>query len=498
VPRRRRYVAIAAVAAAVFVAAATVWFAASRPAPAGAAPPVGVRSIAALPFTSVTGRAEEDYFTDGMTDSLITDLAKVDGLVVLARTAVFRYKGQSVDPQRVSRELGAQYVLHGTVQRDGGRVRVNAQLVDGTSGFIVWTERMEEDVNDLFALQDRISRRIVSSLELKLSPETTAPARRPANGEAYEAYLQGIYHRHRGGDDSIGNAIPLFERATAADPDFALAHAALGSAYTQRFFYIDANREWERKAFVAIERALSLDPNLAEAYLARGQLAWSLPNGFPHEQAVADLHKALQLKPGLADAHRELGKIYFHIGLLDKAIDENTIALKLDPGDRSAQARRASSYLYRGECAKALESAHETDRRTRSLALECLGRDTEALAIVEPYDTVNDLSYAAVLLAKAGRTGDARRTIARLKLEADNVANLSDLHHAQYNIGVTYALLGDGASAVTWLTKASREGFPCYPAYANDPKLVTLRNDPAFIRLLTALRTQWQRFQATL
>jgi TolB-like protein len=499
-PPRRRWALAAAVAAVALAVAVAAWMGRTPIPSRPAARPPGAKSIAALPFINLGAREADEYFTDGMTDSLITDLAKVNGLVVLARSAVFRYKNQDVDLQKVGQELGAEYVLHGSVQRDGTRVRVNAHLVDAASGLSVWTERMDEDVKDLFALQDRISSRIVAALQLTLNPSAVATASHPptTNPQAYESYLQGLYYRHKGGETLIDQAIPFFDRATREDPTFALAHAALGSAYTQRFFYLDADRQWEQKAFLAIERALALDPNLAEAYLARGQLAWSLPNGFPHEQAVSDLQKAIALNPGLADAHRELGKIYMHIGLLDKSIDANTMALRLDPADRTAQARRAGSYWSRGDCERALEVAHQSDRRTRAGALACLGRDEEAMALVVSQPTVNDESLVALLLAKAGKTDEALRQIGRLKLEATNVNGLSDLHHAQYNIGAAYAVLGDARAAVSWLKKASHEGFPCYPMFASDRDLANVRQDGEFVAFLRELRTQWERFQATL
>ena len=503
-PGRRRSLIIAAAGALVVVALA---FALSRINTPSASPGEGLRSIATLPFTNLSGNAEDEYFTDGMTDSLITDLANIESLVVIARTAVFRYKNQTADPQKVGQELGARYVLQGSVQRSSGRVRVNAQLVDVAGGYHVWAERFEEDIEDLFVLQDQISRRIVNALELKLSTSSARQTRKPTtNQEAYDAYLQGLYyfHKHEPGDDNLDRAIPFFEQATSADSRFALAYAKLGSAYTQRFFYTDADPKWEQKAFLAIEKALALDADLAEGYFARGQLAWSLPNGFPHEQAIGDLRRALAINPNLAEAHREIGKIYLHIGLLDKSIEANTQALSLDPGESAARRRRRIAYLYRRDCATTLELLEREDplnRSDRAAALTCLGKDREALQELTSSptpDRVGVASVTAVLLARVGQLDAARKALARLRLEADNVESLSDLHHAQYNIGSAYALLGDIRPAVTWLKKASREGLPCYPLYERDPNLASLRDDPEFAAFMAQLRAQWERFRSTL
>jgi serine/threonine protein kinase/tetratricopeptide (TPR) repeat protein len=473
-----------------------------RPSPGPpAAPPASseAKSIAALPFRSVGADASDDYFTDGMTDSLITDLSKISGLIVLARSAVFRYKTSIVDARQVGRELGARYVLQGSVQRAGGRVRVNAQLVEASSGMTVWADRFDEDAKDLFALQDRISTALVSAMQVRLAPAPGAPAsaRRTSNPRAYDAYLQGLYYRHQPVEVHSERPIAFFQQAIAEDPDFALAHAALGSAYTQRFFYVDANPQLERNAFAAIGKALELDSDLAEAYLARGQLAWSLPNGFPHESAVRDLKRAVALNPGLAEAHRELGKIYLHVGLLDKAVEANTVALRLDPADSSAMRRRSAAYVYRRECTKALELAPD-EHRIHVEALMCLGRDQEALALTTESAEANDKSMRAVLLARMGKEEGARRAIADIKLEAANVAGLSDLHHAQYNIGITHALLGDAKTAMVWLKKAAREGLPCYPLYEQDPGLASLRSHPEFVAFMQQLREQWERFSRTL
>ena len=499
----RRGAGIALAVMLIAIVGAMLWLG-RRPAPESAAPLASseAKSIATLPFRSVGADASADYFTDGMTDSLITDLSKVPGLVVLARSAVFRYKTPTVDARQVGQELGARYVLQGSVQRASGRIRINAQLVDAGSGITVWAERFDEDANDLFALQDRISSAVVSAMEVRLAPAIagTATARRTSNPRAYDAYLQGLYYRHQPGEielHELQRSIALFQQAIAEDPEFALAYAALGSTHTQRFFYVDADPQVERNAFAAIEKALALDGNLAEAYLARGQLAWSLPNGFPHESAVRDLKRAIALNPGLAEAHRELGKIYLHVGMLDKAIESNTMALRLDPADAAAARRRAAAYVYRRECDKALELAAD-DRRVRIEALTCLGRDDEAVALTAKFDEANDTSARAVLFARMGKREEARREIARVKLEAANVASLSDLHHAQYNIGVTHALLGDAKTAIDWLKKASREGLPCYPLYERDPNLASLASDPQFVAFMQQLREEWERFSRTL
>jgi eukaryotic-like serine/threonine-protein kinase len=489
---------LAAVAAVVMLTvAAAVWRSGVQP--GAVTPSAGTKSIAALPLVNLSGNAQDEYFTDGMTDSLITDLAKAPGLAVIARAAVFRYKDQGVDPQKAGRELGVQYVLHGSVQRADKRVRVNVRLVDVLTGYNVWAEPFDADVKDVFVLQDAISRRIVDALQLKFSPADAWRDRRRAttNEQAYDAYLQGMYYSHQTAPGSTDRAIEFFEQAVQADPQFALAQAALGSRYMGRFFYTDADRQWEQKALLAIDKALAREPELAEGYLARAQLVWTLPNGFPHDRAVADLKRAIAINPNLVEAHVELGKVYLHIGLLDKSIDANSQALRLDPGNGAAKARRFLAHIYQRQCAMALQLLDQqptASRQNRAEVLRCLGRIDEA--IQEISDTYPSL--LAALLARKGQFDAARKQIERGSLTGRNAEELSHLHHSQYYIGAAYALMGDTRQAVSWLKKASREGLPCYPLFERDPDLDSLRQDPEFAAFMAQLKSQVERFRATL
>ena len=206
----------------------------------------------------------------------------------------------------------------------------------------------------------------------------------------------------------------------------------------------------------------------------------------------------MALNPSLAEAYRELAKVYMHIGLLDRAVEAGTTAVRLDPGDAAVLRRLAATYQLAGRCEQALASAEPNDIRIRALALSCLNRDEEAIRVADQGKDVNDLSFLAVLFARVGKRDAARQQIKALKIEASNVAQLSDLHHVQYNIGSVYAVLGDVREAVTWLKKASHEGFPCYPAFENDPNLANVRKDAEFVEFMQGLRSQWERFRKAL
>ena len=322
--------------------------------------------------------------------------------------------------------------------------------------------------------------------------------RRPTTNEkAHDAYLQGMFYARHAGTGSPERAISFLERAVQADPSFALAHAALGSQYMARFFYVDAQPALEQKAVVAVEKALALDPNLAEGYLARAQLVWTLPNRFPHERAIRDLKRALALNPSLAAAYRELGKVYLHVGLLEESIDANRRAVTLNPGDGAAH-RQVLAHLYLRQCETALqvlEQQSERGARRRAEILRCLHREDDALheLAATPYPALR-----AALLARKGLRGAARRELETMRPVAANAEELSHLHHAQYYMGVAHALLGDTRKAVSWLKKASSEGLPCYPLYERDPDLDSLRKDPEFIALLLELKAQADRLRSAL
>jgi TolB-like protein len=463
----------------------------------------GSISLAVLPFDTLGGE-DKAYLSDGITEVLTTDLSRASGVMVVASSAAFRTSRHAPDPRAAARELGVTRVVTGSVQHTGDRVRVSARLVDGSNGASLWADRFDYDARDVFALQDSVSRRIADALRVELrataSPVRSGSAVDPA---AYDLYLRGL-HARRNHLQDLGPAIALLEQAVAKAPDFAPAYAALGSAWAQQFFYEDAKPESERKAEAAIDRALALDPTLADAYASRGQLRWTLQNGFPHEEAVTDLRRAIALDPSSEHAHRELGKIYVHVGLLERSIEENDAALRLDPGDTNAAIRIIRARLYARQCAQAFAAAERlpTYREDRALALACLGRLPEALALMEAPapDNPNDHESGVLplLLALAGRRQQAEAGLAQLRSSAANEIGLSHLHHRQYTIGSTYAVLGQGDRAMIWLQKAADEGLPCYPLFSRDPNLASLQQRQDFRALLQRLRASWERWSRAL
>ncbi|MFY9552690.1 MAG: protein kinase [Thermoanaerobaculia bacterium] len=461
-------------------------------------------SIAILPFQNLGGRKEDEYFSDGMTESLMTGLARVPGLLVIARNSAFQYKDRTADVRDVGKKLGVRYVLEGSVQRAGDSVRVNAQLVDSRTGYHLWADTFDRPLKDIFALQDDISRHIIGSLKLALTPGLVGTPSAPTKSlEAYDAYLRGMHYLHQMDQREHEYAIRMLEQAVNLDPGFAAAHAALARAYVSKFFNLEPDPELKRKAGQEIEKSLALDPNLAEAYVARGDLAWTLANGFPHEEAIRDFRKALEINPNLADARRALGRVYMHVGLLEKATEQWNIALRVDPGDLWVIYRMAGLSLFDGQPERALQELREHPEIENSqdavLALLWLRRDAEASQVMErilknPPETEVHATHAVLLARRGDRKGAEEAIAGSIQLGK----GLGHFHHAEYDIGTAYATMGEKVEALSWLRRAAADGFPCYPLFRKDPLLDPLRTDPAFKAFLEEMKADWERRRSTL
>ncbi len=339
---KRRNLALPALLLVVLVAGALAIYSfyldASRPPPPGTPDKVSAvklsdkPSIAVLPFSNLSGESEQDYFSDGMTNDIITDLSKFRELFVIASNTVFTYKGKPVDIKEVGRELGVRYVLEGTVQKGGGKVRINAQLVDASTGSHLWAERYDRDLKDLFALQDEIVQRIVATLAVKIETVERARSMRKdtENLEAYDYVLRGQEYRRERTRASNINAEEMFTKAIELDPSYATAYVGLGLRHLNLVDYgwTEFPAQALQKAYDLAQKALSLDESHAGAhallgniYIYRGQ----------HEHALRELRRAIQLNPNDALSLRYLGMIMLWSGRPDDAIEAYETTLRYDP-----------------------------------------------------------------------------------------------------------------------------------------------------------------------
>jgi TolB-like protein/class 3 adenylate cyclase/Flp pilus assembly protein TadD len=288
-------------------------------------------SIAVLPFDNLSNNPEQEYFSDGMTDDLITDLSKISGLFVIARSSIFQYKGQSVDVKKVSQELGVLYVLEGSVRRAGDNIRINAQLIDATTGGHLWAERYDRDLKDIFSLQDEVTQKIVAALAVKLTEDEQKRLVRKDtdNIEAYDFYLQGAEYQNRYTKEANVQARQMFERAIDLDPEFAAAYARLGFThfYEWTFDWSQDPQSLEH-AFELAQRTLDMDDSLPLGHRLLGKVyLWKKQ----HEKAITEIEKAIALSPNYADQLVGLGYILNFTGRPEEAIGLVKKAMRLNP-----------------------------------------------------------------------------------------------------------------------------------------------------------------------
>jgi len=288
-------------------------------------------SIAVLPFVNMSDDKEQEYFSDGMTEDVITRLSQLSGLFVISRNSVFTYKGKAVRPEQVSQELGVRYMLEGSVRKAGKRVRITAQLIDATNGYHLWAEKYDGDLEDIFGLQDRITRQIVTSLAPKLTePEQLRLGRRETDsGEAYDAFLRGYTVFHEYTPESFLKAHRLFKHAIELDPNYARAYAWLAWQQFTRweFQWTEEPGELDR-SLAAAEKAVALDDFMADAHTILG---WDLVWMRQHERGVAEGKRAVSLDPNSAMSHTFLAESLNFAGKPDEAIGYAEKAIRLDP-----------------------------------------------------------------------------------------------------------------------------------------------------------------------
>ena len=300
-------------------------------------------SIAVLPFQNLSNDPQQGYFSDGMTDDLITDLAKISGLFVVARNSVFHYKKEPVDVKRISVELGVRYVLEGSVQRAADKIRINAQLIDASTGRHLWAERYDGKLGDVFDLQDRITGKIVAALALRLTTDEEAhiASKETNNIAAYDSFLEGWAHYVRFSPGEYAKAIPYFERAVEMDPHYGRAYAALASIYWESFYrlwHASLGVTWEKtreRAEKYFQVAMKNNPtSLAYTVAAKMLIASG-----EHEKACAKAEQAIALDPNDANNYIAMAYSLIYAGIPKKALGFIQKAMRLDP-------RYPASFLY--------------------------------------------------------------------------------------------------------------------------------------------------------
>ena len=429
-------------------------------------------SVCVLPFANMSGDPEQEYFSDGITEDIITDLSKVSALWVAARNTSFTYKGKHVDVPQVARLLKVDHVLEGSVRKSGNRVRITAQLIDGATGGHVWAERYDRDLNDIFALQDEISQAIVGALKLKLLPaEKQAIANRgTSNAEAYSLYLLARQYSITG---NVGDArrsesiVRLCRRATEIDPGYAHAWALMANAQGSLHFHHSRDNDG---GLAAAERAIQLNPDLAEAHAARSR---PLNLQGRVEEAKCEVDTALRLDPESPEANGAAAILAYNQRRFEDAIRYYEKAAALMENDYKNAGMVISCYKAVGD--------RDGEMRAARRALERAER-----VIAQDPDNGSAISFAVGALASLGEGARAKELAARaVLLDPDNI-------NMKYNFACMFVVhLHDHEAALDLLDPLMGQvRVDVLHWIQTDPDLDPIRDDPRFKAIMAAAETR--------
>ncbi|MEO7635055.1 MAG: TIR domain-containing protein [Sphingomicrobium sp.] len=446
-----------------------------------AAPVVRARSICVLPFANMSGEAEQEYFSDGISEDITTDLSKVSALAVTARNTAFQFKGQSVDVCDIARRLGVSHVLEGSVRKAGGRVRITAQLIDGATGDHVWAERYDRDLDDIFAIQDEISQAIVAALKAKLLPEEkeAIASRGTINVEAYNLFLMA---RQSWIDGDFGESgrerrvIRICTRATEIDPGYAQAWALMGLAQANLRYAYTGGEDLD-DGLAAANRALEIDPGIAEAHLPR---AWHSAMLGAEQDAESEIATALRLNPESWEVNKEAARIFYRQGKIEEAARHLEKATSLSEGDFHSRGMLSALYLAQGDLARARECAAKVIHQVHG----ALARDPDNGAA---------MAYGALSFAAVGDLDRAHDWIDRaLLLDPDN-------SYMRYNLAWTVlGFFNDKEAALKLLESAFAKGGQTLISLAEaDRNLDRLRDEPRFRGMIEAAKSRIARQRGT-
>ena len=451
-----------------FVNSARSGSTAPQRAPASPHPHAGKPSIAILPFANMSSDAEQEFFSDGITEDLITDLSKVSGLQVLSRNTVFTLKGKAQNLQQAARQLGVEYLVEGSVRKSGSKVRITAQLIEGASDRHLWAERFDRDLIDIFAVQDEITKTIVEQLRVKLLPAERAsiedaPTR---NVEAYTTFLKGKQIFRIGTRLSLVTARQMYARALELDPSYAQAYVGLANcaSYLKSFHGADITVE---EILATIDKALQLNPQLADAHAAKG-IAYAVDDR--REETVAAFSKALELDPNNWEALYHFGRYYFGIGEFESAVSLFMRGMEVQPDDYESVTFLSQTLEALGRSAEAVNYTHIGMRRAERALRQNPENSRSAQLIANGY-------------AFLGEPQRAEEWITR-SFEIDPEDN-----HVRYNAACVYSLLGDFDKAFDllddWVEQAARDSRLWF---LSDPDFTALRHHPRYPALLTKVQ----------
>jgi TolB-like protein len=467
----------------------------TRPHPATVQHPI--QSLAVLPLENLSSDPDQEYFAEGMTDALTTDLAKISTLKVISRTSSMQFKGTKKPLQQIAKELNVDALVEGTVERSGSRVRITAQLIDVRNDRNLWAESYERDLRDVLALQSQVARAIASEIKVDLQPQeqTRLATVRQVDPEAEIAYLRGRYEMDKWTREGFKEGFRYFQQAVQEDPAFAEAWAGLSDAYFEwGQVGIAPLAETLPKARAAAQKALELDETLSEAHVSVATI--TAAHGPTPSVAEKELQRAIALDPSNARAHQVYGIYLRQHGRLDQSLAELERAEELDPLTPKKKNNLGVALYFVGRYDEALEWFHQvpdpdldSEKRHRRMAEIYEHKRMQKEAIAE---FVASLTFGAKadLAARVERSylssgyAEAKETLLRGEVNwAEKQAMSGTVPENAFWIARDYALLGDKSKAIGWLETAYQNrsgGFLSggFEDYKIDPQLADLRSDP--------------------
>jgi eukaryotic-like serine/threonine-protein kinase len=457
--------------------------------------PARIRSLAVLPLENLSRDPEQEYFADGMTEELITDLGKIRALRVISRTSAMRYKRSKKSVQEIARELDVDALVEGSVLRSGSRVRITTQLIHAATDQHLWSESYERDLKDVLALQSEVARSIAQQIKVALTPQEKArlAEARPVDPEAHQLYLKGRYYASKNTQEAVQKALEYIKQSIDRDPAYAVAYAALANTYAGLGTTgIDAlpPRETMPRAKAAALKALELDDTLAEAHANLGLVRWAYDWDWP--AAEKDLKRAIELNPGLAMAHLRYANYLCSLGRFDEAVVEDKRALELDPLSLIINHAQGWPYHLSRRFDQAIERYRKTLEMEPNFARTHLrlgevyaakGMYREAIAEYQKFSSLGGGSTMAPALigdarALAGERQGALRAIEELTAESKR------RYVPSYHFAIVHAGLSDKDQAFVWLDRAYEERSQFLVDLRFEPILDPLRSDPRFADLI--------------
>ncbi|MBC7874698.1 MAG: tetratricopeptide repeat protein [Ferruginibacter sp.] len=450
-------------------------------------------SVLVLPFVNMSNDPEQEYFSDGLTEELISGLSKLKELKVISRTTSMKYKGTGMDTKTIGLETDTHYILEGSVRKQGNNLRITAQFVDAKRDVHLWAESYGGTMDDIFDIQEKVSLKIIAGLRMQLTrdQQQVLKKRYTDNTEAYQLYLQGRFFWKKRNEQGLKSAIRHFEKALEKDPDYALAWAGLADTYSLMGEYTSIPRSvFLPRQMEAVKRALELDDQLGEAHIS---LAIALMlNEWDWKNAEKEYKRGIELDPEYATGHHWYGELLMFTGRMEEAFREFSLAVELEPFSQGILKDKGIFYYYTGEYDKAIDIAEVTLELDpdfapahRLLSMAYLGqglfdkamRENQSWGNATGNKTKTDVAMACIY-AYAGQEDEAKRIIEDTTIE--KILTENDYR----GVALVYAALGETEKTFEWLEKSYEQQEESLCSLKIDPKFKLLHSDPRFSGLL--------------